>query len=131
MALREDKFGQTWLIPPSIDDLIPETHICHLIAALVDELDFSNINEKYRCTRGRPAYPGKMLLRLLLMAYTDCVFSSRKIAKLAEENVIYMYLTGGEKPDFRTICNFKIECKVLFAKAFLETVYFRAFAGNG
>lgn len=124
MALREDKLGQTWLIPPSIDELIPENHICHLIIALVDKLDFSSIDEKYRCTRGRPAYPRKMLLRLLLMAYTDCVFSSRKIAKLAEENVIYMYINGGEKPDFRTICNFKIECKYLFAMAFLETVYF-------
>jgi len=124
MALREDKFGQTWLIPPSIDELVPENHICHLIAALMDNLDFSDIEEKYRCTRGRPAYSRKMLLRLLLMAYSDCVFSSRKIAKLAEENVIYMFLTGGEKPDFRTICNFKIECRVLFAKAFLETVYF-------
>jgi len=59
-----------------------------------------------------------MLLILLLMAYTDCV-SSGKIAKLAEENVVYMYTTGGEKPDFWTICNFKI-----FAMAFLETVYF-------
>lgn len=124
MALREDKLGQTWLIPPSIDELIPENHICHLIVALVDRLDFSSVEEKYRCTRGRPAYSRKMLLRLLLMAYVDCVFSSRKIAKLAEENVVYMYVTGGEKPDFRTICNFKIECKFLFAMAFLETVYF-------
>lgn len=124
MALREDKLGQTWLIPPRIDELIPENHICHLIIALMDKLDFSTVEEKYRCTRGRPAYSRKMLLRLLLLAYTDCVFSSRKIAKLAEENVIYMYVTGNEKPDFRTICNFKIECKFLIAIAFLETVYF-------
>ncbi|MEG3225322.1 MAG: hypothetical protein BME94_07365 [Methanobacteriales archaeon Met13] len=124
MALREDKLGQTWLIPPSINELIPENHICHLIVSLVDNLDFSSVDEKYRCTRGRPAYSRKMLLRLLLLAYINCVFSSRKIAKLAEENVIFMYVTGGEKPDFRTICNFKIECKYLFAMAFLETVYF-------
>jgi len=44
--------------------------------------------------------------------------------KLARENVIYMYLTGMEAPDFRTICNFKIECKVLIAQAFLETINF-------
>jgi len=41
MALREDKLCQTWLILPGIDELIPENHICHLIAALVDKLDFS------------------------------------------------------------------------------------------
>lgn len=81
MALREDKIGQTWLIPPSIDELVPENHICHLIVALMDKLDFSSVEEKYRCTRGRPAYSRRMLLRLLLLAYTDCVFSSRKIGE--------------------------------------------------
>jgi len=69
MALREDKSCQTWLIP--------ENHICHLIAALVDKLDFSSTDEKYRCTEGRQAYPRKMLLRLLLIAYTDRVSSGK------------------------------------------------------
>jgi transposase len=50
-----------------------------------------------------------MLLRLVIMASADAIWSSRKIAKLAHENVVYMYLTGHEKPDFRSICNFKKE----------------------
>jgi len=77
MALREDKLCQTWLILPIIDELIPENHICHLIVVLVDKLDFSSTDEKYRCTGGRPAYPRKMLLRLLLMAYSDRVSSGK------------------------------------------------------
>jgi hypothetical protein len=44
MALREDKLGQTWLILPSVDELIPENHICHLIVALVDRLEFSSVD---------------------------------------------------------------------------------------
>ncbi len=124
MALREDKMGQTWLVPRSVTDFIPEDHICHLVIALVDSLDVDVVEEKYRGTRGKPAYSRRMLLRLLLMAYLDGVFSSRKIARIAQENVVYMYLTGMETPDFRTICNFKIECKVLIAQAFLETVHF-------
>lgn len=39
MALREDKMGQTWLLPPAVSDFIPENHICHLVIALVDELE--------------------------------------------------------------------------------------------
>ena len=60
MALREDKIGQTWLIPPSIDELVPENHICHLIVALMDKLIFF-CGGKYRCTCGRPAYSRRML----------------------------------------------------------------------
>lgn len=85
MALREDKIGQTWLIPPSIDELVPENHICHLIVALMDKLDFSSVEEKYRCTRGRPAYSRRMLLRLLLLAYTDCVFLLEKLRSLRKK----------------------------------------------
>ncbi|RZB33135.1 MAG: hypothetical protein AEth_00054 [Candidatus Argoarchaeum ethanivorans] len=54
-----------------------------------------------------------MLLRLLVQAAIDGVWSSRKIDKLAHENVIYMYLTGNEKPNFRTICNFRKDNKEL------------------
>ena len=63
------------------------------------------------------------------MASVDSVWSSRKIAKLACENVIYMYLTGNEKPDFRTICNFKRECKGLLEETFKKTVVVAKAAG--
>ena len=56
------------------------------------------------------------------MASIDAVWSSRKIAKLVHENVVYMYLPGNEGSDFRTICNFKKECKELIEKAFRKTV---------
>lgn len=65
---------------PINDELIQKDYIYHV--AFVDELNFFSIDEKYRCTRGRPAYPRRMLLKLLLMDYTDCVLSSRKITKL-------------------------------------------------
>lgn len=78
--------------------------------------------QKYRFTPGNPAYSQQMLLRLVIMASVDAIWSSRKIAKLARENVVYMYLTGHEKPDFRTICNFKKECKELIESTFKKTV---------
>ncbi len=122
MALREDRIGQTWLVPRRVTDFIPEDHVCYFIANLVEEIDFQDIEQKYRYTRGKPAYSRRMLLRVVITASVDGIFSSRKIARLAEENVIYMYLSGMDKPDFRTICRFKIECAGQIEEAFKLTV---------
>ena len=122
MALREDRIGQTWLVPRRVMDFIPENHICYFIANLVEELDFKKIDQRYRCTKGKAAYSRRMLLRLVIMASCDGVFSSRRVARLAEENVIYMYLSGMDKPDFHTICRFKIECSKQIEEAFEMTV---------
>ena len=85
MALREDRIGQTWLVPRRVTDFIPENHVCYFIANLVEELDFKTIDRKYRHTRGKAAYSRRMLLRIVIMAGVDGVFSSRRVARLAEE----------------------------------------------
>jgi len=122
MAVREDKLGQSWLFPPCISDFILGDHICNLVVAVMSCIDVSEIEAKYLDQPGNPAYPRRMLLRLLVQAAIDGVWSSRKIDKLAHENVIYMYLTGNEKPDFRTICNFRRDNKELIEAVFKETV---------
>jgi transposase len=122
MTVREDKIGQSWLFPPCIADLIDENHICNLVVAVVSCIDVSEIEEKYLDQPGNPAYPRRMLLRLLVQAAIDGVWSSRKIDKLAHENVVYMYLAGNEKPDFRTLCNFRRDNKELIEAVFKETV---------
>ncbi len=122
IALREDKFGQRWLIPLKLSDFIPEEHICNFVANLVNELDFSGVEGKYRHTPGKPAYSRRMLLRPVLMASIDGVWSSRKIAKLIRENIVYIHLAGTDTPDFRTICSFKMECRDLIEEAFKMTV---------
>ena len=124
MAIRDDKMGQSWLLPLSVTDLIPVDHICYLVSAIVNSIDVSELEEKYRFNPGNPAYPRRMLLRLLLQAAIDGVWSSRKIDKLAHENVVYMYLAGNEKPDFRTLCKFRSENKELIEAIFKETVTF-------
>ena len=122
MALREDRIGQTWLVPRRVVDFIPDDHICFFIANLVDGLDFKKNERKYKYTKGKPAYSRHMLTRLVIMASVDGIFSSRKIMKLAEENMIYIYLSGMDKPDFRTICRFKIECAEQIQEAFEMTI---------
>ena len=74
MAVREDKIGQSWLFPPSIADLIDENHICNLVAAVVACIDVSGVENRYRSGPGNPAYPRRMLLRLLVQAAIDGVW---------------------------------------------------------
>jgi transposase len=88
----------------------------------VQNLDFKKNEQKYKYTKSKPAYSRRMLTRLVIMASVDGIFSSRKIMKLAEENVIYMYVSGMDKPDFRTMCRFKIECAEQIQQAFEMTI---------
>ena len=122
MALREDGIGQTWLVPRRLVSFIPDNHLCFFITNLVEGLDFKKNERKYKYTKGKPAYSRNMLTRLVIMASVDGIFSSRKIMKLAEENMVYMYVSGMDKPDFRTICRFKIECAEQIQEAFEMTI---------
>jgi transposase len=122
MALRGDGIGKTWLVPRRLVNFIPDNHLCFFITNLVDGLDFKKNERKYKYTKGKPAYSRHMLTRLVIMASVDGIFSSRKIMKLAEENMVYMYLSGMDKPDFRTICRFKIECAEQIQEAFETTI---------
>ncbi|MDZ4172523.1 MAG: IS1182 family transposase [Methanobacteriaceae archaeon] len=123
MVLREDKMGQSFLLPLSLNDVIPKDHVCFFVADLVNEMDFQGIEQKYRYTAGKAAYSRRMLMRVIIMASVDGVFSSRQIMKLTQENMVYMYLTGAETPDFRTINRFKIEARELIEKVFQTTVF--------
>ena len=120
MALQEDTIGQTRFI--TMKDMAPKDHICNLVVAIVKEIDVSDIEGKYIGTPGSPAYSRKMLLRLLVQASIDGMWSSRKIDKLARENFIYVYLTGNKKPDFRTICLFRKDNKELIERTFRKVV---------
>lgn len=122
MVLREDKMGQSFLLPLNLKEVIPKDHICFFITDLVNELDFEDIEKKYQYNPGKSAYSRRMLMRIIIMASVDGVFSSRKIMKLINENMIYMYLSGLESPDFRTIGRFKIEAQKLIEEAFKATV---------
>jgi transposase len=110
------------LVPLDLRSLIPDDHICFYILDIVDQLDFTDLENKYRFNAGKPAYSRHMLMRIVLMASVDGVFSSRKIMKLTNENYVYTYLSGRDSPDFRTILRFKIEAKELIEKAFQATV---------
>jgi transposase len=99
---------QQWLLPPSIHDFVPEGHLAHFVRDTVREsLDLSSIVEEYREARGYPPYHPVMMTALLLYAYCQGIYSSRRIARACEERVDFMAVTGMQKPDFRTVSDFR------------------------
>jgi transposase len=100
---------QVWLLPPSVHDFVPAGHAVHLVRELVrTELDLTAIVAAYeREERGQPPYHPAMLVALLLYAYTQGVYPSRQIAKACEERLDVMAVTGLQRPDFRTISEFR------------------------
>lgn len=121
MVFYRDLKGQSWLFPPDIKDLIPDDHICHLVDMVIGGMDLSDLESSYEGP-GHPAYHPKVMLKILIMATIDGVRSSRKIAKLARENVVYMYLTGLLKPDFRTMSDFRKDRPEEVRRAFKEVL---------
>ena len=117
MKFKEYNQDQLWLIPPNIEDEIPEHDICRVINDIVDLIDTSSIEGKFK-EEGNTAYHPKMMLKSLYYSYSQGIFSSRKIAKEHERNIYYWYLSGKQRPDFRTINYFRNkhinELKTLF-----------------
>jgi len=123
MAYIQSYKEQSWLLPPSVEDLIPEDHVCFLVEGLVDNLDYEVFNIQYSGA-GHPAYHPRILLKLLVMGVLDRVRSSRRLARNSRENVVYMYLAEKVSPDFRTISDFRKNNPTLFKEVFKHTVSF-------
>jgi transposase len=113
--------NQNWLFPPSIADLIEEDHICRLVDEVVEGIDLKKIEGRYDGP-GSPAYPPKVMMKLLIQGSIDGIRSSRKIAKATKENVAYMYLSDRLKPDFRTICRFRKDNLETIKRVFAEII---------
>jgi len=99
---------QLILLPPSVQDLVPEGHLAHFVRDTVrDSLDLSTIVATYTEDRGFPPYDPTMMTALLLYAYCQGLYASRRIAKACEERVDFMAVTARQRPDFRTVSDFR------------------------
>ena len=121
MAYIKSFKNQSWLLPPSLEDIIPEDHICYLVEGLVSLLDFSMFDVRYSGP-GHPAYHPRILIKILVMGVLDRVRSSRELAKNARENIVYMFLAEKATPDFRTISDFRKNNPDLVKEVFKHTV---------
>ena len=99
---------QELLLPPSLRDWLPESHLAYFVGDLIDQLDLRAIEAHYeREDRGYPPYHPRMMTKLLVYGYCVGVFSSRKLEKRLTEDVAFRVLAAGNTPDFRTISEFR------------------------
>jgi transposase len=111
-----------YLMPPSLDDWVPEDHLARFVVDIVSRLDLSAIRNSY-AGRGSDAYPPNMMTALLFYSYATGVFSSRKIEQATYDSVAFRYIAVNTHPDHDTIASFRKrflkELKTLFTQILL------------
>lgn len=98
--------NQVLLFATSVDSAIPAESDVRIMSEIMDMLDWSDMESGYS-DKGCPAYPPRVLTKLLAYAYYNGVRSSRKIESLVENDKRYIWLAGGLAPDFRTLARFR------------------------
>lgn len=129
-TFREWNPEQRLLLPPSVEEFVPAGDVAHFVRELVqDSLDLSAITEEYREERGFPPYHPVMMTALLLYAYCQGTYSSRRIAKACEQRVDFMSVTAMNRPDFRTISDFRKRHLAALGRLFVQVLKLCARAG--
>lgn len=107
-VLGDDRF-QTALLPPALDDYIPNTASVRVVDAFVDGLDFPKLGfeRAVPASTGRPGYDPRDLLKLYIYGYLNEVRSSRRLERECGRNVEVMWLVRRLAPDHKTIADFR------------------------
>jgi len=95
-----------YLLPPSVDEWLPEKHLARFIVEVIDGLDLGRMSGAYRGT-GSASYHPRMLLGILVYGYATGVFSSRKLERATFDSVAFRFVAGNEHPDHDTIAEFR------------------------
>ncbi|WP_435839954.1 IS1182 family transposase [Streptomyces chilikensis] len=115
---------QVLLLPPSLDDWLPQDHLARFVADLVDEvLDLSPVLADYTEKRGYPPYDPGLMLRLLIYGYTTGVRSSRAIERKCADDVAFRFLAADQAPDFRSISRFRRRHLDALADLFTQSLH--------
>jgi transposase len=116
--------------PVTAADRLPEGDLVFFLLDTVPQLDLDPFDASYEVeTRGQPPFDPGLLVCLLLYAYGVGVYSSRKIAAACERNLAFLAIVGDDRPDFRTISDFRKEHLERFADLFIPVLRLAAEAG--
>jgi transposase len=126
MPLRSLNRQQTWLLPPTLDELIPDDHPARFIATLVDNLDEAEWRKLGIGLEGEPlgapSYHPRVLLGVWLYGFMTSIRSSRKLETACRDQMPYLWLTGWQHPDHNTIWRFYKEHRIEMRHLFKLTV---------
>ena len=95
-----------FLLPPLVDEWVPQRHLARFVMDVVDGLDLSELEKSYRGA-GPASYHPAMLLELLVYGYATGVFSSRALERATYDSVVFRFIAGNEHPDHDTIAHFR------------------------
>jgi len=117
MTFRSVDRSTPYLLPPSINDWLPDTHLARFVVDVVDQLDVGVIERSY-AGRGSAAWHPKMLVAMLFYGYATGVFSSRKLERATHDSVAFRFICANQHPDHDSIATFRSrflsEIKCLF-----------------
>ena len=121
---RSCDLNQALLLPPSLQDWLPEGHLARFLADVVETLDLSGIYARYEegDGRGQAAYDPRMMVRLLIYGYCRGVASSRRIERATHEDVAFRYLAADQHPDHDTIADFRKEHLAELSQLFVQVL---------
>jgi len=117
-VFKEYQQDQLYLLPPNLEELIPSSHLVRIVNDTVEKMDLKVLLDSY-LGGGTSSYHPKMLLKVLIYGYVTKTYSSRRMSKAIRENINFMWLSGNNRPDFRTINNFRSSR----LKDFIDTVF--------
>ena len=95
-----------YLLPPSLQDWLPEGHLARFVVEMVEQLDLRSLKASY-AGRGSQPYNPEMLVALLFYGYATGVFSSRKLERNTYDSVAFRFVAANSHPDHDTIANFR------------------------
>ena len=126
MPLRDMPCGQAWLLPPSLDELLPLDHPARFVAEFVDALDREDWKELGVEIEGDPlgasAYHPRALLSVWLFGFVTGIRSSRKLEAACRDQIPYLWLTGWQHPDHNTLWRFYKDHRQAMRSLFKRTV---------
>lgn len=108
-----------YLLPPSVQDWLPEGHLARFVVEIVEQLDLRSLKASY-AGRGSQPYNPAMLLALLFYGYATGVFSSRKLERSTYDSVAFRYIAANSHPDHDTIATFRKRFLKELSKLFVQ-----------
>ncbi len=110
-----------FLMPPSVEEWMPQRHLARFVVEVVDGLDLRTMSGAYRGS-GSASYDPAVLLSLLVYGYATGVFSSRKLDRATYDSVAFRFIAANDHPDHDTIATFRRHFLTEIAALFVEVL---------
>ena len=124
MPIRPFTRDQVWLLPPTMDDLVPSDHVVRFVATYVESLDMPALGLRQAgAVRGGLEYNVRVLLAAWLYGFMIGIRSTRRLELMAHENLPMIWLLGGQRPDHSTLARFLQANRQAMKNLFKQTVH--------